>query len=291
MTRYWARSDLMAKNRKKKSENPTRGKLIVVDETGTRNSNESYVMTATVINDRIGFRDIAEVLNPNGEIGSYRGGISPFILRLSKDKVDKVYGVSIPFDCIGDGKMNKTDAIMLENLNRLIMEDYDPKTGALIIVDNKSSYDKTIKVPKILTKGMAENNRTSCVVMKSNYSGEIQTNDFITGAIGRAINNYESYPNSSVCDRLNGDTDNKLIANLGKNCKEVKLPKYPKNENMTAFVLSNRRRLGELRNRETTPDGCTTGELRNRETTPSVNTTLKRLNKKIMHRKTRKDKK
>ena len=278
-------------NKRTKSKNPTRGKLVVVDETGTRGSSETYVMTAAVVNDRIGFRDIAEVLNPNGEIGSYEGSISPLILRLSKDKVDKVYGISIPFDCIGDGEANKIDAVMLENLNKMITEDYDPKCGTLIIVDRKSSYDEKIKVSKILTKGMAENNRTSCVVMNSNYSGELQTNDFITGAVGRAINNYKKHPNSSICDRLNGDTDNKLITNLGKNCKEVKLPRCPKNKNMTAFVLSNSRHLGESPKGDSTPDGCTTGELHKRDTTPSVITPLKKLNKKIMHLKIRKNKK
>ncbi len=48
-----------------KSKKPTREKLVVIDETGTRGHSESYVMTATVVNDRAGFRSIAEVLNPN----------------------------------------------------------------------------------------------------------------------------------------------------------------------------------------------------------------------------------
>lgn len=105
---------------------------------------------------------------------------------------------------------------------------------------------------------------------------EVQTNDFITGAIGRAVNDYRKHPDSSIIERLNGKSDNTLITNLGKNCKEIKLSKCPVNENMTGFVLNNGRYRGRTRS-------CIMS--------PSADTPLKRLNKKIMRHKSRDNKK
>lgn len=274
------------RGKKAKSKKPTRGKLVVIDETGTRGHSESYVMTATVVNDRAGFRSIAEVLNPNGEIGSHKGeNISPVVLRLSKNMVDKVYGVSIPFDKLGS--MNEVDKAMMKDLNSMIMEDYNPEEGFLILVDGKPSYMKKIDVAAILTEGMASDSHTSCIVVDSNYFGEVQTNDFITGAIGRAVNDYRKHPDSSIIERLNGKSDNTLITNLGKNCKEIKLSKCPVNENMTGFVLNNGRHRGRTRSCIMSPDSYTTGRTRSCIMSPSVDTPLKRLNKKIMRHKSR----
>ena len=97
---------------------------------------------------------------------------------------------------------------------------------------------------------------------------------FLNGSVPRIT--MSNGINSSVCDRLNGDTDNKLIVNLGKSCEEVKLPKYPKNENITAFVLSNSRSRGKTRS-------CVMS--------PSANTPSRALNKKIMRLKIKKNKK
>lgn len=277
------------RSKRAKNKKPTRGKLIVVDETGTKGQSESYVMTATVVNDRTAFRNIAEVLNSNGEIGSYKGSMSPLVLRLSEDMVDKVYGVRIPFNKIDN--LNDTDKAMMKNLNGMIMEDYNPDDGLLILVDNKTSYKKKIDAPAILTNGMVDNSHTSCIVVDSNYFGEVQTNDFITGAIGRAINDCGKHKDKSIVQRLNGESENKLIANLEKNCKEVELPKSPDNKDMTGFVLNNSRYRGRTRQCILSPDGYTTGRTRQCILSPSANSPLKRLNKKIMHRKTRKDKK
>lgn len=290
MTRYWARSDLMTKNRKAKSSNSTRGKLIVVDESGTKGLSEMYVMTATVVNDRIGFRNIAEVLNPNGEIGSYKGkNVSPIILRLSKNMVDEIYGVCIPFDQVKD--LNATDEAMLKELNQMLIKDDTTRNGALIFVDSKSSYKKKIDAPAILTDGMTESSNTSCIVVNSNQFGEVQTNDFIIGAIGHAINDHEGDLDFSIHDRLNGKSDSKLVLSLGKNCKEIELSNHPGNENMTAFVLNNSRHRGRMRSRLLTPNSYTSGRMRSRLLTPSVDTPLSKTDKKIMHRKTRKDNK
>lgn len=273
-----------------KSRKPTRGKLVVVDETGTRGHSEAYVMTATVVNNRAGFRDIAEVLNPDGEVGAHKGeNISPTVLRLSGKMVDKVYGVCIPFDKIDN--MNDVDRAMMKSLNSMIMEDYDSKDAILILVDGKPSYTKKMDAPAILTEGMANSSRTSCVVVDSNHFSEVQTNDFIAGAIGRAITNHRKFPNSSISERLNGKSDNKLITNLGKSCREVKLSGVEDNKGMTGFVLENSRSRGKTQSCVMSPDGYTTGKTRSCVMSPSADTPSKGLNKKIMHLKIRKNKK
>ena len=127
-----------------------------------------------------------------------------------------------------------------------------------------------------MTKGMRAGNYTECAVVSSNYFAEIQTNDFITGAVGRYVNDK--------------DENEKIIFKLDKKPTKIKISSRPGKTNpnleLEAMVLKNCRSRGSPHNRADTPDNYTSGSPHNRADTPSVMSSSSRLNKKILHRKT-----
>ena len=162
---------------------PTGGVFIAVDETGN-NPGEEYAIVATVTKDRKAFRNIIEDRNRSMEMKySDNKKKAPPIIEQANEVIEGVYVVHTPRPSTKD--YEETHIKMLEQINSMIP--YDKDQGLLVMVDSEESIDEE-KIKDVFKKGKRRGNYTACVVVPSNYFAEIQTNDFITGAVGSHFN-------------------------------------------------------------------------------------------------------
>ena len=185
------------KKYRSKHEKPTKGVFIAVDEAGSvlpTSQGKYYVAVASITDDRYAFRDIVEDMGLDHEIGfSEDRPLAPEILRKVGDVVDDIYVAYLESNERYRKDTNEAHLVLLRKLNEVIP--YDGEKGLLVMVDRKAGINPEV-VESIFTEGKVEGDITSCVVVPSNYFCEMQTNDFVTGAVRRKLEkNDRSYIN------------------------------------------------------------------------------------------------
>lgn len=170
---------MVKKKRKSKHDKPTKGVFIAIDETS--DSSAKYdVVVAAVTNDRRAYRDIVEKLNLDFEIGfSSDKERAPYIIGQAAGLIEKIYVAYTPRTSVNPYIK------LLTELNDAIP--CDPDKPLLVMVDANDEFDSHI-VESIFKAGKRKGDSTAVVVVPSNYFCEMQTHDFITGAIGAKIN-------------------------------------------------------------------------------------------------------
>ena len=171
----------MSKKRtgKTKHDKPAKGVFIAIDETSDYTGKYDIVVAA-VTQDRRAYRDIVEKLDMDYEIGfSSDKELAPQVLGEAANLIDTIYAAYTP-------KENKDSyEKLLKAINKAIP--YDPSKGLLVMVDANDTVDSHT-VEKIFKSGKNEGDSSAVVVVPSNFFCEMQTHDFVTGAVGAKIN-------------------------------------------------------------------------------------------------------
>lgn len=171
--------------------------LITADETGNlgdRQRGNNYIMVATRINDRDGFINATKHIGSDHELKfsnpedvQYREEV----LDYAAPYIDEVVFVS-SFKPSYDGWQSKSkvvhDTLLRELRNEL---DIDNDRPTLVMVDDNSII--TPERVRFIIKGKKDQNpNLDCVVLPSTHFYELQTHDFITGAINQELNRFDS---------------------------------------------------------------------------------------------------
>lgn len=170
---------MSGKKKKSKHNNPTKGVFIAIDETSNYVA-EYYVMVAAVTKDRRAYRDIVENMDLDFEIGfSSDKELAPTVLCSAADVIETIYAAYIPKD-----SANRYEEL-LTAINDAIP--YDPSKGLLVMIDaNDELNPRTVE--RIFKTGKKGGSQSAVVVVPSNFFCEMQTHDFVTGAVGAKIN-------------------------------------------------------------------------------------------------------
>ncbi len=181
------------KKGKSKHRKPSRGILVTIDETGNLDSDTqgpNYVIVATATSDRRKFADVTEKFGFQYEIGfTSDRNLVPQILEDVRDLIDAIYVVYLPKKFLTDDESYERAHInLLKALKSMIPQ--PSIEGMLIMIDSKSEI--TDAMARSIFKSGSTGDRISVIVVPSNFFFEMQTNDFITGAVGRKLNKDDS---------------------------------------------------------------------------------------------------
>lgn len=171
--------------------------LITVDESGNlgdRSRGNCYLVVGSKVNDRDGFIHATkkydmdhEMKFSNPDDAEYRERVledaSPYI-----DEVRYVYAFK-PKPDGWETRRKDVHQILLRELATDLDIDLDDET--LIMVDqNDIITDEEVR--RIFKGKRNEKGKIACVVLPSQHFYELQTNDFVTGAVNQEVNKFNS---------------------------------------------------------------------------------------------------
>lgn len=171
--------------------------LITADETGNlgdRSRGNNYILVATRINDRDGFIDATKHIGSDHELKFSNPGDARFreeVLDHAAPYIEEVVFVNA-FKPTYDGWGSKPKVVhdtLLCELRKDLNIDQDEST--LVMVDD-SSIIAPERVRYIIKGHKNENPNVDCVVLPSTHFFELQTHDFIAGAINQELNRFDS---------------------------------------------------------------------------------------------------
>lgn len=171
--------------------------LITVDESGNlgdRTRGNCYLVVGCRVNDRDGFIHATKKYNADHEMKFSNPDDAPYrmaVLRDASPFIDDVRYV-YAFKPNPEGWETKRGDVHTTLLRELKEDlEIDPSKETLIMVD-QNDIIKDDDVRRIFKGKRTENKGVACVVLPSQHFYELQTNDFVAGAINQEVNKFNS---------------------------------------------------------------------------------------------------
>ena len=171
--------------------------LITIDETGNlgdRSRGNCYLIVGCIINDRDGFLNATKCFRKDHEMkfSNKEDFADRFdVLRMASPYIDRIHYV-FSFKPSTEGWETKRKIVHEKLLNELKADmGIDNSIRTLIIVDENDIISPE-RVRSIFKGKANENPLVSCVPLPSIHFFELQTNDFVAGAINQEINRFDS---------------------------------------------------------------------------------------------------
>ena len=171
--------------------------VITVDETGNlgdRSRGNCYLAVGSIVNNRDGFLQATKKYDADHEMKFSNPADAPYRMDVLSDaapfidEIRYVYAFKPTFEGWETPRPEVHERLLRELRSDLGIDD---SVETLILVD-QNDIIKDEDVRKIFKGKKQERKKVACVVLPSQHFYELQTHDFIAGAVNQEVNKFNS---------------------------------------------------------------------------------------------------